>query len=137
MKATRVFPPNQEPNRVLASKIFLREGASERLDDLLAKRVCRDLCLECGTKRDGSSDYCSSCAARFSISTEVLHAYDGWKYQVTQFRPAFDAPAFRAERVPILERRGHAEWIGNANTFAEAEKMCEKKLNRALVAVGC
>lgn len=65
----------------------------------------------------------------------AVHDYNGWHYRVIQVLPAYDISVFRAERVPIFERKGQAEFIGYAETFVEAERLCKKKLDRAL-AVG-
>jgi hypothetical protein len=116
-----------------ASELFSRQGFSMALERLYSDRSSQDLCIECGVNdRFGCEDCCAECLAHFPRCTEIGTPYDAWMYQVIQFRPAtgFES-AFRAERRPILERRGQKQVLGLFETFEAAEKACRQKLKRA------
>jgi hypothetical protein len=134
--ATRVSGSarGSKSRRVLASA--LPTGSEEQTRLALHRRI-RDLCMECGAPREGTSDYCGRCLGGFPIRTEVAFAVGGWRYEVWQMRPSYDAPAFHAMRVGIFEyeRRG-AQLIGAGETFEVAKELCEKRQDRAFRALG-
>ena len=116
--------------RVLASRL---PSGSPQLRNLVMDRISRERCMECGGPRRGPFGYCESCLATFPIRTVVGEPFGGWRYEVWQTCPAYDAPAFRAVRIGIFEyeRRG-AQWIGEVDTFESAKQLCLKSLERSM-----
>jgi len=110
-------------------------GDQPRLERLVSNRAARGLCLECGKPRAGCESYCKTCLVRFPIITDVENPFDGWKYFVSQNKPAYDGPAFHAMRCGVFERvRQRPQWLGSADTFNEAREICLKRLRRAWAA---
>jgi hypothetical protein len=128
---SRSTPLRKLSKRVIASTLPFE---SRELRALVMERISRDQCMECGAPRRCASAYCGSCLVGFPIRTDLKEAFDGWRYEVWQTRPAYDTSAFRAVRVGIHERkRQRTQWLSVADTFEQAKEVCFK----ALRARGC
>jgi hypothetical protein len=120
-------------NPIFASKLFAQSGKTTVLERLVSDRIGYGLCTECGGVREGSSDFCRECLSRFPVifTDPDIYDYDAWSYSVLQIKPAYEASAFKAQRVPVLERRGRSQTIGYADTLADAWRMARKLWERA------
>lgn len=114
--------------KTLASDLD-KQGRTDELRSLVHARICKGLCMECGTK--SANEFCAECLRAFPITHNVGEPVDGWQYRVVQSKPEF-AGSLRVERADAFppERKGAVQFIACVDSLAAGVAMCERKIAR-------